>query len=305
MTTTTLLHEILSAFLDGSGWWMAVQEGFSWTGAAPTSAELAAGAPPSIGERWDAVAAAIESRLSSRGLGACLRLLLLTALLLLVARLLDRPMEELENRGLIPRSLDLTRAMLRVLASIAALFGILAITPSALLPLVPLVLTALTLGIGWAAAYMTPDFIAGISLLMEGQVRPGTRINTAGTTGIVSWVGLRSTLLRDAEGRQVAVPNRLLLSQTVMIDADHRPEVELIVRIPNSVSPTEARHRLHEAAMLSPWRAAGTTPLVVRHGDAPNEWRLETRLINIRFAPQFEEALRELVEETFDNEPEA
>lgn len=63
------------------------------------------------------------------------------------------------------------------------------------------------LAVGFGAQALVKDVIAGFFILLENQFRVGDVIETAGVAGAVEAINLRTTVLRDVEGRIHVVPN--------------------------------------------------------------------------------------------------
>lgn len=61
--------------------------------------------------------------------------------------------------------------------------------------------------IGFGAQSLVKDVISGFFLLMENQIRVGDVANIAGIGGLVEAINLRTTRLRDLEGRVHIIPN--------------------------------------------------------------------------------------------------
>jgi len=65
----------------------------------------------------------------------------------------------------------------------------------------------LGLAVGFGAQTLVKDVITGFFILLENQIRVGDLITAAGSTGEVEAVNLRTTVLRDPEGRTHIIPN--------------------------------------------------------------------------------------------------
>ena len=63
------------------------------------------------------------------------------------------------------------------------------------------------LAIGFGAQSLVKDVISGFFLIMEDQIRVGDVANIAGIGGLVEAINLRTTRLRDLEGRVHIIPN--------------------------------------------------------------------------------------------------
>lgn len=61
--------------------------------------------------------------------------------------------------------------------------------------------------VGFGAQYLIRDLIAGIFIILENQYRVGDVVKVADITGLVEYVTLRKTVLRDLDGIVHHVPN--------------------------------------------------------------------------------------------------
>ena len=76
-------------------------------------------------------------------------------------------------------------------------------------PIAPILTGAgiLGLAVGFGAQTLVKDVITGFFILLENQFRVGDVIQTAGVSGAVEAINLRTTVLRDGEGRVHVIPN--------------------------------------------------------------------------------------------------
>jgi small conductance mechanosensitive channel len=63
------------------------------------------------------------------------------------------------------------------------------------------------LAVGFGAQTLVKDMISGFFILLEDQYSLGDAIETAGVSGVVEKVNLRTTILRDIHGTVHIVPN--------------------------------------------------------------------------------------------------
>lgn len=80
----------------------------------------------------------------------------------------------------------------------------------------PLLATAGVAGIaiGFGAQNLVRDFITGLFMLIEGQVREGDYVEAAGKTGFVEEVTLRHIRMRDESGSVHFIPNGIITTIT-------------------------------------------------------------------------------------------
>ncbi len=85
---------------------------------------------------------------------------------------------------------------------------------------------AIAIGIGFGAQNLINNFISGIILLLERQIKVGDIIEVAGSTGQVIHLGSRCSRIRKFDGVEVLVPNSSFLEKEVtnwtLADLHHR-----------------------------------------------------------------------------------
>jgi small conductance mechanosensitive channel len=105
--------------------------------------------------------------------------------------------------------------------------------------------------IGFAAQRLLADMIAGFFILFEGQYGVGDviQLQPSAYTGVVEEIGVRTTILRDADGDRCFVPNSQITAVRRFPSARAMLSVTLLTRIPDEA----------EAALgaLGDLRAAG------------------------------------------------
>ncbi len=107
-----------------------------------------------------------------------------------------------------------------------------------------LLISALTVGIGFGLQDVIKNVMGGVILLGEGHVKPKEVFNIAAETGIVERIGIRSTTLRTWDGSQVVIPNADLISQKVS-DLTEVRRIDITVGISCDADP-----RLGERLLL-------------------------------------------------------
>ena len=100
---------------------------------------------------------------------------------------------------------------------------------------------ALALGFGFGAQNLMSNLISGLILLFDKPIRPGDLLETQGTRGVVTQIGLRYSVLKRADGVELLVPNKDFLEQTVTNFTLNDPTLrQTIVVGVNYGSPTRA-----------------------------------------------------------------
>ncbi len=75
---------------------------------------------------------------------------------------------------------------------------------------------ALGLAVSLSLQDVAKNVVAGLYLLMERPFKRGDEITVNAFTGRIETIGLRTTTLRTDDGRQVIVPNTIVLSDIVL-----------------------------------------------------------------------------------------
>lgn len=108
------------------------------------------------------------------------------------------------------------------------------------------------------------NLTSGVALLLRRKVRHGDRIQVGSLDGIIESVGITQLRLTRADGSTVLVPNRLLNEEALTV-AREKNSVPVRVRLRFEAEPSRAMLELaRRAALLSPYRAPGSSVEVVR-----------------------------------------
>ncbi len=166
-----------------------------------------------------------------------------------------------------------------------------------------MVIVAIGVGLGWSTRDVLPDAIAGLVLMFERRIRKGMWVSGEGFEGTVERRTLRATWLRDTQGHRLAVPNRAMVRAPIVYDAGADTEYEVVVRLEGYDDASVVRQSLHDSVLSSPWVLAGAVPVVLRDPQDPVVWRVRTKLLEPRFAVQFEGEVLERTEDLLRYEP--
>jgi potassium efflux system protein len=74
---------------------------------------------------------------------------------------------------------------------------------------------ALAIGVGFGSQTIVKNFFSGLVLLIERPIQVGDVIQYDTTTGVVSKIGTRSTVIQTADQLEVIVPNSYLIENTL------------------------------------------------------------------------------------------
>jgi small conductance mechanosensitive channel len=83
---------------------------------------------------------------------------------------------------------------------------------------------ALGLAISLSLQDVAKNVVAGLYLLMERPFESGDQVTVQSFTGQVEGIDLRITTLTAEDGRQVMVPNTVVLSQIVLRQSSEKPQ---------------------------------------------------------------------------------
>ena len=73
-----------------------------------------------------------------------------------------------------------------------------------------------SLAVGLAAKDTLANMFSGFTLIIDRNLKPGDRINLAGSVGEVEEIGLRSTRIRSGDGNTLIVPNTDLVNNRIL-----------------------------------------------------------------------------------------
>jgi small conductance mechanosensitive channel len=86
---------------------------------------------------------------------------------------------------------------------------------------------ALGLAISLSLQDVAKNVVAGLYLLLERPFESGDQLTVQSFSGQVEAIDLRTTTLTAEDGRQVIVPNTVVLSQIVLRQSSEQPQAEL------------------------------------------------------------------------------
>jgi small-conductance mechanosensitive channel len=98
---------------------------------------------------------------------------------------------------------------------------------------------ALAIGLGFGTQTLIKNFISGIIVLFERKIRVGDIVEVSGTTGTITEINTRSSVLRGGDGKETLVPNSLFLENRVtnLTLSDRRVRHFLSVRVTLNTEP--------------------------------------------------------------------
>ncbi len=75
---------------------------------------------------------------------------------------------------------------------------------------------AMSVGLGFGLQEIFANFVAGIIILLERPIRVGDFVTVNGTTGFVTRIQLRATMIIDYDRRELIVPNKKFITDDVI-----------------------------------------------------------------------------------------
>ncbi len=213
-------------------------------------------------------------------LGSVLWFVISIVLALLIARFIRFMLDE----DVLPRmslAMGAASAASRLIYYLLVVVGILfALAVSGVeLSRLTLVVSALSVGIGFGLQNIVNNFVSGIILAFERPVREGDLVLLGQTTGRVQAIGLRATWIRTLEGAEVVIPNASLISGEVTnwTLSDRNRRIEIRVGVAYASDPQRVQAVLAEALTDLPGLADRPAPVV--HFQSFGASSLEFRLL--------------------------
>jgi small-conductance mechanosensitive channel len=119
----------------------------------------------------------------------------------------------------------------------------------------------------WVLSAELQNLLVGVGLVLRRRLRGGDRVQIGAHGGIVRRVGLNQLELRQADGARLFIPNRLLYDHALTV-AREKNSVAVVVELALSAVPTLAMlDQIRRVALLSPYRAPGSSVSVHRVGE--------------------------------------
>lgn len=121
--------------------------------------------------------------------------------------------------------------------------------------------------IGFGAQSLVKDVISGFFIILENQYRIGDVIEVAGVSGLVESVGLRTTVLRDLEGKVHIIPNGEIKivsnlskewARSVLdVGISYREDVDQVIDLLSQIGEELASEVPYQSAILEPPQILG------------------------------------------------
>ena len=148
-----------------------------------------------------------------------------------------------------------------------------------------IIISALSVGIGFGLQTVVNNFISGLILMLERPVQPGDTIELSGTIGKVRDIGMRATTLTTFDGADVVVPNGMLLSEKMTnwtLSSDSR-RVDIPVGVSYSADPEKVLEILSEIAKTTKGVSLHPSPTVIFTGFGDSSLNFSVRAWTTNF----------------------
>jgi len=113
---------------------------------------------------------------------------------------------------------------------------------------------AMGVGVGLGLQKITANFVSGVTLLMEKSIKIGDMIEVAGVTGWVRQLNIRYALIEAFDGRELLIPNEILISTQVTnwTYSTAHARIEIHINVPFDSDGQRASEIMLETAKAHP-----------------------------------------------------
>lgn len=236
-------------------------------------------------------------------ISAIVKLILLALFAFIVARLLS---EGIKRSLLVRMGLDRgsREAISTIISYIFATFGCIFVLQGAGINLTSLTVLAGVVGIGFGFGLqnLASNFISGLTLLFEQQIRVGDFIEIDTLLGTVETISIRSTIIKTIDGLFVIIPN-IKFVETNIINwsyRDPRCRLHIPVGVAYGTDPVLVTEALLVAARMEPNILSHPSPKVWFRGFGDNALNFE--LLVWIDQPQESDAIKSAVNFLIDYE---
>lgn len=183
-------------------------------------------------------------------------------------------------RGVAPTTARLTRYAILLVGFVVA-FGASGVDATKL----ALVVSALSVGIGFGLQNVVNNFVSGLMLIFERPVRVGDIVEIGGLTGEVREIGIRASTIRTLQGADVIVPNSELIANRVVnwTLTDSLRRIDMPIGVAYGSEPGLVKELLEKAARSVHDVATDPAPVAIFLGFGDNALSFEVRVWVRRF----------------------
>ncbi len=145
---------------------------------------------------------------------------------------------------------------------------------------ITLLVSALSVGIGFGLTTIVSNFISGVILLVEGSIKVGDKLKLAdGQVVDVKVIGLRKSIMRTLDDTDIVIPNTEFVSKEVT-NLTHKGQTVTRHRIPFSVNPAVDYKQMEKVVINSAINTLGGDEMIVNHYPAIRVQELSTSKIS-------------------------
>lgn len=139
---------------------------------------------------------------------------------------------------------------------------------------------ALTFGLGFGLQEIFANFVSGLIILAERPVRIGDTVTVNGVTGNVTRIRMRATTIADYDKRELIVPNRLFITDSVINWTLSDPTTRIVIPITVAFGSdvTLVRDTLLKAGRASSYLLDKVEPTALFRGFSQNGLDFELRI---------------------------
>ncbi len=134
------------------------------------------------------------------------------------------------------------------------------------------------IGIGFAMQNLAKNFVAGVILLLEGSIKPGSILEVEGRLVKVQKLGMRSTIARTLDEEDLILPNANIVEATVNNNTldDTLLRLRCPVGVVYSADMHQVRQVLEQMAAAIPWRDRTHDPVILLtdFGSSSVDWEV-------------------------------
>lgn len=138
---------------------------------------------------------------------------------------------------------------------------------------------ALGVGIGFGLQEIVANFISGLIILFERPVRVGDIVTIGNTTGVVSQIRIRATIVRSWDQQELLVPNKALITGHLLnwTLSDQMNRIVITVGMDYAADIPQALERLRQVVEANEQVLKDPRPLITFEGFGGNALTLVLR----------------------------
>ncbi|TXH26514.1 MAG: mechanosensitive ion channel [Elusimicrobia bacterium] len=163
----------------------------------------------------------------------------------------------------------------------------------------------LSVGLGFGLQDIVANFFSGLILLSERSVRVGDLITVGDKTGVVARIRVRSTTLRDPDGRDIVIPNKDLVATQVTnwTLANLKRRLQVVVGVAYGSDTALVEQKLLDAARSVDGVLADSPPRAVfdQFGDSALQFRVYVWIDNPDRQTQIKHDLHTRINQTLQD----